>query len=144
MGREVKRVPADFDWPVGKVWYGYMIGKCMDGEYGLTCDDCRKFAEIKGLEMTSLNCPIFAELAPPKGEYWQMWENVSEGSPISPPCKTPEELAKWLSDNKASSFGRDTATYEQWLCMINGPGWAPSGVLDSKGFRSGVAAAFDR
>lgn len=25
MGREVKRVPLDFDYPLGKVWYGYRI-----------------------------------------------------------------------------------------------------------------------
>ncbi|HFD2052150.1 TPA: hypothetical protein ACF2DE_002881 [Clostridium perfringens] len=23
MGRELKRVPLDFDYPLGKVWYGY-------------------------------------------------------------------------------------------------------------------------
>lgn len=24
MGRELKRVPLDFDWPMGRVWYGYL------------------------------------------------------------------------------------------------------------------------
>ncbi len=28
MGREVKRVPLDFDHPLGKVWYGYQIAFC--------------------------------------------------------------------------------------------------------------------
>jgi len=143
MGREVKRVPLDFDWPIGKIWYGYMVSTCLDGEDGLTCDDCRAFAKIKGLEMASHNCPVFECLEPPKGEGWQMWEDVSEGSPISTVHETPEELAKWLADNDASSFGRSTATEEQWLSMIKGPGGAPSGVLDSKGFRCGVAAAGD-
>ena len=99
--------------------------------------------KIKGLEMASHNCPVFECLEPPKGEGWQMWEDVSEGSPISTVHETPEELAKWLADNDASSFGRSTATEEQWLSMIKGPGGAPSGVLDSKGFRCGVAAAGD-
>lgn len=25
MGREVRRVPVDFDWPINKVWKGYLI-----------------------------------------------------------------------------------------------------------------------
>jgi len=25
MGREVKRVPVGFDWPVGKIWDGYLL-----------------------------------------------------------------------------------------------------------------------
>lgn len=109
MSREVKRVALDFEWPLNKVWTGYLS---------------------------------FEKLEPPKGEGWQMWETTSEGSPISPVKETPEELAKWLADNNASSFGLIGATYEQWLGMINA-GWALSAVCDSKGFRSGVEAASD-
>lgn len=65
---------------------------------------------------------------PPKGEGWQMWENVSEGSPISPVFDTPEHLAAWLAETGASAMGNERATYEQWLAMIRGPGWAPSMV----------------
>lgn len=25
MGRELKRVPLDFDYPLHKVWYGYFV-----------------------------------------------------------------------------------------------------------------------
>lgn len=138
MGRKVKRVPLGFDWPIGKIWYGYRINSCLEGEDGMTCDDCRAFAKAKGLKMTSHDCPVFECLEPPKGEGWQMWETVSEGSPISPVLETPELLAKWLAENKASSFGKSIATEEQWLAMIKGPGWAMSAVLDSKGFHSGV------
>ena len=56
---------------------------------------------------------------PPDGPGFQMWETVSEGSPISPVFESPEFLAKWLADTNASSFGRMTCTYGQWLKMIN-------------------------
>lgn len=56
-----------------------------------------------------------------------MYEDTTEGTPISPAFKTPEELARWLADNGASSFGRDTASYEGWLRVAKG-GWAPSAV----------------
>lgn len=58
-------------------------------------------------------------IEPPEGKGWQMWENVSEGSPMSPIFKTPEELAYWLADSSASAMGNKGATYEQWLAMIN-------------------------
>ena len=75
----------------------------------------------------------------PEGEAtgWCMYETTSEGTPISPVFETPEELARWLADTGASSFGSSTATYEQWLSMIRA-GWAPSAVATSEGVSSGV------
>ena len=67
-----------------------------------------------------------------------MYETTSEGTPISPAFETPEELAQWLADNKASAFGSMTATYEQWLAMCK-VGWAISAVSDATGMHSGVA-----
>jgi hypothetical protein len=64
---------------------------------------------------------------PPKGKGYQIWETVSEGSPISPVFKTPEELAEHMSHTR---WGADQgSTKEQWLEFILGPGWAPSGVI---------------
>ena len=132
MGREVKRVPIDFDWPVNKVWIGFLMSPCNDD-----CEGCKKFAEIMGFEISDYGCPTLDFLAPPKGEGWQMWEDTSEGSPISPAFETPEKLAQWLTDNNASSFGSDTATYGQWLAMIK-QGYAVGMVADKDGIRSGV------
>lgn len=72
----------------------------------------------------------------------QMYEDTSEGTPISPVMKEPEELARWLADNNASAFGGMTATYEQWLGTIN-RGWAPSAVVQGGHMDSGVAALHD-
>jgi len=68
-----------------------------------------------------------------------MYETTSEGTPISPAFATPEELAQWLADNGASSFGSSTASYESWLRVAKG-GWAPSAIMDQNGLRSGVEA----
>jgi len=109
MGREVRRVPKDWKHP-----------KRDDGSYEPLCDNYM---------------PDWPE---EERTHYIMYEDVSEGTPISPAFETPEQLARWLADNKASSFGNSTATYEQWLRMILGPGWCASAVLDKKGFRSGV------
>lgn len=70
--------------------------------------------------------------------HFQMYESTTEGTPISPVCESAEELARWLVDNRASSFAHDTATYEQWLGAIK-VGWAPSMVFtEQTGLVSGV------
>jgi hypothetical protein len=71
--------------------------------------------------------------------HFMMYETVTEGSPISPAFATPEELALWLVDNNASAFGREGATYEQWLSTIL-RGFAPSAIITNNKIESGVAA----
>lgn len=59
---------------------------------------------------------------------------------MSPAFLTPEELARYLADNKVSSFGSSTATYEQWFnfCQVVS---APSMVFNlNTGLSSGVEA----
>lgn len=61
---------------------------------------------------------------PPTGDGYQIWETVSEGSPISPPFSTEEDLARHMATTK---WGADEGTsYSTWLNFIRGPGWAPS------------------
>jgi len=69
-----------------------------------------------------------------------MYEDTSEGTPISPAFDTPEKLARWLCDNEASSCGRTTASFDSWLGMIN-VGWAPSMVVSGGRLKSGVEAS---
>lgn len=52
--------------------------------------------------------------------HWQMYEQVSDGTPISPVCSSPEELARWLTDHKADAFAGTTASYEAWLYVARG------------------------
>lgn len=70
--------------------------------------------------------------------HFMMYEDVSEGTPISPPFSTPEELAKWLNDTGASAFADITATYDQWLSMIKGSGSAPGMIIQNGIMESGV------
>lgn len=60
---------------------------------------------------------------PPKGDGYQIWETVSEGSPVSPVFATPEELADWMISNDTSVTRGSTR--EQWLKFINGPSCGP-------------------
>lgn len=63
---------------------------------------------------------------PPEGEGWQLWETVSEGSPISPVCPTAESLARHMAHSDTT---RDEGMgYEGWLKFITGSGWSPSNI----------------
>lgn len=147
MGREVRRARKGFEAPLRRTWWGYRLPSipchsCIDGHNsaGDYCTVC------EGEQV------VFPKVEPPAypvHEFpfsivdhmygWQMWETTSEGSPISPVCDSPEELARWLADNSASAFGERTATYDEWLAMIHRH-YAPSGVFTGGELVSGVEA----
>ena len=75
----------------------------------------------------------FTDIEPPAGEGYQLWATTTEGTPMSPVFSEPEQLATWLYENKASSFGSSTCSYEEWLRFIVGPGWCVSmAVIDGE------------
>lgn len=125
MGRELRRVPLDFDYPIRKVWYGYYLRPsfCHD-EYSAGCEGCKEFARIKGIEIQDYGCPNFdkffnveLDIKPPEGEGYQLWETTSEGSPSSPVFKTLDELCEWCEEN-ATTFAHFKATKEEWKSML--------------------------
>lgn len=212
MGREIKRVPLDFDWPLHQVWAGY-VGpyhgvECQscDGTgyspdyrdlelrwYGRdgqgpawmhhleqsdvdalieakrlrdltrnghvpTVDEVNAWSHVflghdginswiciearckrEGREVECLACrgkgefwasPEIEQLAenwermePPVGEGWQVWETVSEGSPISPVFATAGDLVDWLvaegySRMAAQAFAQ--SGFAMSAMMVNG------------------------
>lgn len=136
MGREVRRVPADWQHP-----------RRPDGSYIGLYDNYRAAAEdwdTQSANWAAGICPEYADEEDRKGTYedwdgprpdpadympdwpaeqrthYMMYENTSEGSPISPAIATPEELAQWLVDNNANAFAGMTASYEHWLHIARG------------------------
>ena len=131
MGRELKRVPLDFDYMKNRVWYGYYLSlsTCIGGN-GEHCEQCKKMAQVKNIPMTDYGCPDwdnFLEepikklkelLEVPKGEGFQLWETTSEGSPISPVFETLDELCEWCEDN-ATTVGSLKASKKEWKEMLS-------------------------
>ncbi|MCA1831190.1 MAG: hypothetical protein LC750_00320 [Actinobacteria bacterium] len=105
----------------------------------LHCSACNGDGELWPSADAKQAYEDWQEVPPPAGDGYQIWETVSEGSPISPVFASPEELATHMAGTK---WGADEGTpYETWLAFINGPGWAPSMVMDGRGIHSGVDAA---
>lgn len=62
---------------------------------------------------------------PPTGEGYQLWQTVSEGSPITPVFSNAEQLARYLAASEYS----DGLDMVGWMRFIEGPGWCPSGAF---------------
>jgi hypothetical protein len=101
MGREVKRVPKDFNWPLNKIWEGFLSPDGLSGE-----EYEKWYTE--------------ARHEPPTGDCWQLWEDVTEGSPVSPVFDTSSQLIEWMEQNGYSDWAI------QWVS--EGETWLPSGV----------------
>lgn len=120
MGRTLKRVPLNFDWPLNTIWYGYYSSYCHDSDYSAGgCENCKRFATLKGIGFTEYGCPDFEPfVGPPKGDGFQLWETTSEGSPVSPVFKTLDELCEWCEDNY-TVFADMKASKKQWKEMLD-------------------------
>lgn len=146
MGREVRRVPANWQHPKDERTGRYK--PLYQGEgYADSAKDFMGIANAEGLQAAidwHGQAPDQNDYMPnwPESErtHYMMYEDTSEGTPISPAFATPEELARWLADTGASAFGDSTASYEAWLRVANG-GYAPSAVYTPEhGLQSGVEA----
>lgn len=98
--------------------------RCERAGVSSTCTVCDGEGVIWASPEQKAAYEAWEETPPPEGEGWQMWETVTEGSPITPVFATPEELARYLVGNDTSTT--NGTTFEQWMKMIVGKGWAPS------------------
>jgi hypothetical protein len=167
MGREVRRVPANWQHP--KAWNAYrgemaFVPLYEANDYAERAAEWdEEFAKWReglernfngwepiGEEHRNTRYSDYAGERPSPDDYmpdwpaeqrthYMMYENTSEGTPISPAFATPEELARWLTDNNASAFGGEGASYDAWLRVARG-GFAPSAVLCGGVMQSGVEA----
>lgn len=138
MSREVKRVAVDFGWPRKKVWPGYCF----------TTPDCQVATcpDADGSElpwskeaMCAFHRAIwdapFVALDPPTGEGWQLWETVSEGSPISPVFRDREGLIDWIASSMYDDSRVGPPLSREQAERFVDAGWAPSGIwVPGEGF----------
>jgi hypothetical protein len=227
MGREIKRVPLDFDWPIGEVWQGFLMPErlrvpdCPDcGGHGETtarqwvgqvshlllmldddldaqargrglhpylqdtgsvvdhrhrpsadirefgtglagresgfmghdaidrshataaviraagldpdrwgkCLTCEGSGRVEAYPGQAAESEAWEATEPPVGEGWQVWETVSEGSPITPVMPTADALIEHLStvgtvwDQRRGDGPWRRAEAESFVRS----GWAPS------------------
>ncbi len=145
MGRELRRVPKDWEHPKDSL--GRYI-PMRDGDHVTACKEwlarCiawqnepperRKIAEYYWQherppeDYGERGCPMFKS---PRDDltHYMLYESTSEGTPLSPAFETIEEVAAWAAEN-ASTFGNFRATKEEWFEMLSdGVVYAESGNM---------------
>ena len=168
MGREIRRVPPDWQHPrytTDDAPYSNRVGQyrpLFDDSYanarrewldGLAkyeaerdSDEHRKRVEIYGYDVDFWeyegNPPDRAYYRPewPEGSatWWQVYETVSEGTPVTPPFATSEELVAFLSTER-DFWGQGPVSRAAAERFVSG-GWAPSAVLVGGTLHTGVEA----
>lgn len=165
MGREIRRVPANWEHPITRDSYGRDRKQPMHN-WDFTERFAQWLADFDRIRAGNLNdiereCyplglaewlqdeglpPNPAYYRPWKAEeatWYQVWETVSEGTPVSPAFETQEELIEYLAangdewDQKRGDkpWGRQMAER-----FVTGPGWAPSFAMVDNRLMSGVEA----
>jgi hypothetical protein len=145
MGREIRRVPAGWQHPKDESRRGNGYKPLMDGSWAALAKqwdeenaawEAGTHPHRKGhdypYDQWAGGRPMSDEYMPdwPESErtHYQMYEDTTEGTPISPVFATAEECARWCADNGVSMFGGMTAPYEDWLDIATG-GCSPGMVL---------------
>jgi hypothetical protein len=182
MGREIRKVPANWDHPKterpnGRIGLQPMYDCRFENAAAEWKADLAKWEAGERPSYYTIDDdnpnPEYWEYSgdPPDRKYYrtwkdedatwfQVWETVSEGTPVTPPFATKDELIEYLVANGDfwdQSRRKDRASGRQMFGMncdpwkrsaavafVNGPGWAPSMVMDANGLRSGVESLGDK
>ena len=144
MGREIRRVPPnwehprdnkqkyiplydiDFDTEIERWYEEYKLWQKWEHPDQLDRPDrtCTFWEWDGGPPRPETHRPVFTE----EPTWYQIYETVSEGTPVSPPFATKEELIDYLVkygdywDQNRGDGGWDRKNAEQFV----GDGWAPS------------------
>lgn len=101
------------------------------------CSTCEGHGSLEAYPGQRTEAEAWEPTEPPTGDGWQLWETVSEGSPISPVFDSADGLASWMSDLER---GRDRVPTDVAAGFIKA-GWAPTGIgVPGLGLLSGVEA----
>jgi len=146
MGREIRRVPPNWEHPKGDGSDGYQSMYDRDYEtatkewkegYALwesgkhpsrhiwEADD--EYWDYEGTPDKSMHRPKFTE----EPTWFQVYQTVSEGTPVTPPFATKKELVDYLVEN--GDFWDQSRGHGGWE-RVNaekfvGCGWAPSAMV---------------
>lgn len=164
MGREIRRVPADWVHPVDSrgnehplydesfddacnEWHAAMH-RWLDGTYGNHKYDLKPSAEFDHRTPLgfvkwhgTLGDPDYyrPHWADEERTHYQLYETLSEGTPLSPVFASLDELAEWMITTPDPVWGFRNPEHVRAFCSEDG-GYAPSMITSpSRGVHDGMA-----
>lgn len=143
MGREVKRVPVGFDWPIGKVWEGYVnphYRKCPDCDGGYS-------RAYKWLEREAV--ALLKRMADPKAppgcrELYAGLATDGRREGIRP-ADFDNPWSAWFTASRAigRAAGVPTERADRKYSDPYEPDWRTCGVCEGSGLDPAVKAAYE-
>lgn len=119
------------------IYRAIVIAAGLGDEWGV-CTTCEAHGSLERYPGQRADADAWEPTDPPTGDGWQLWETVSEGSPISPVFADAESLAQWLTTEDACWGAMQTPmTIEQARGFV-GAGWAPSFIGNAGGIHGGA------
>lgn len=117
--------------------YIVVAARCERYRMPVLCSSCDGHGSLEAFPGQRAEAEAWEPTDPPAGEGWQLWETVSEGSPISPVCPSADALADWMSQ---PDRGRHSVPWDVARRFID-VGWAPTMVVNPRtGLQPGVEA----
>lgn len=113
---------------------GIVIGaRCERDGLSDTCQLCKGHGSLEKWRCQRSRAERWQPVEPPTGEGWQLWETVSEGSPVTPVFASREGLVDHL---RSADYPR-RLTRDEAEGLVEA-GWVPSGIgVEGRGFISG-------
>lgn len=93
--------------------------RCLRENVPYTCARCEGTGSIWPSAKIKQQYEDWEPEGPPAGDGYQLWEDVSEGAPVSPVFKTLDALCSWCERN-ATTFASYRATKKEWKDMLEG------------------------
>ncbi|WP_141747603.1 hypothetical protein [Streptomyces nanshensis] len=111
--------------------------RCEREGFNEVCPTCQGHSTLEKYPGQRAEAEAWEATGPPEGEGWQLWETVTEGSPISPVFASADALADWMSDPERGDQWVPAETARKFI----DEGWAPTGIgSPARGYVSGVEA----
>lgn len=117
--------------------YEFVEARCVAEGVPHTCQTCHGHASLERFPGQRDEAEAWERTEPPTGEGWQLWETVSEGSPISPVFVDADGLARWMSSPAYTWGAAKPMAYSAALKFVQA-GWSPTGFADAGGFHDGA------
>lgn len=106
--------------------YALIKARCARAGQPITCGTCDGRGSLERYEGQREEAAAWEREQPPAGEGWQLWETVTEGSPVSPVFATAEELAQWLTTPDALRLAVSARMSIEAARRFVEAGWAPT------------------
>ena len=121
--------------------YSAIKARCERAGIADTCTTCDGHAGLEAYEGQRAEAEAWERTEPPTGDGYQLWETVSEGSPITPVFAAAEELAHWMTEHCwGSQTNKMASSFDVAMRFIDA-GWAPTGISSpGRGYEDGVEA----